>query len=45
MEEIDIRKLVKELEWIKSTTTEDITISRINIILELLKPLIEKEDK
>jgi len=43
MEEIDIRKLVKELEWIKSTTTEDITIARINTILELLKPVIEKE--
>lgn len=38
-----MEEIIKELEWIKSTTTEDITIARINIILELLKPVIEKE--
>lgn len=39
MEEIDIKKIVKELEWIKSTTTEDITIARINMILEKIKKI------
>lgn len=29
-----MEEIIKELEWIKSTTLEDITISRINIIIE-----------
>lgn len=34
-----MEEIIKELEWIKSTTTEDITISRINIILEKIKKI------